>query len=775
MEQLPVIESALILSIKIHPNNHAVFHARVCSATVFEIDRAIAALKRLNYIIQDNSGRLTLNEHAIKRVNTDLMHAEQKPTVHRVAESSPAVLPVTKSELVEASKMSDAFLLKPTADSLLQQLKEAGQRGTTASDMAKTYGCKGTSLVQILRKLRDDGKITKFGTQWFIATEADAVETIAVPYETRRAVTSVDELQRLIQLQKGWFTAKESYEELSKAFIVDWSFFYGVFMEMATEGEFNVRENGVLTSYELSIDGDNSHSNCLHILTAEEFDKIIQDYIYLLGQGGTHRWNLEHCVGLTKIRSDLLLHWFELAGFDITDVSSIGPKVQSEFTPFDQLDSVLVQEFIGVEGCRVTAFMKAFKLDPETTEKVCSLLELVNIARYDAENKYLMLPQTKKIIEAAEEPAPRVTNDPETGEDTIEMIQEPSAGFVFLELTCDGSGRAVATQYQLGNSVFNGMPITPTDDPDVYLLQAPVEFKFELLDNEGMYDRVRYDEPLLHKSSPTKGDFISKRFEDQAEEQKENPPERMYFNGEKPKVNTEMSQAAKDFVADLLAKVEEHIPPAGPSGPTGPVGPGSYRIVKEPEHSSMLRINNPMVGMHLFRVCDSVVTGLLPLPEFVEDENSPYFGCKITASDDIGFATITVEPGHPMWQHVITQSRPGYDSSVGGGKTVEGADNSDDDLEAEEYAEKCAPHLDRVLHSIRGQKGAAQCEPKRERQYDDGSDLVSEASVGTSACGMPQRTVKPEWISGLAIIADQHKRSSATRQLLMEIQEYLKK
>lgn len=773
MEQLPVIESALILSIKIHPNNHAVFHARVCSATVFEIDRAIAALKRLNYIIQDNSGRLTLNEHAIKRVNTDLMHAEQKPTVHRVAESSPAVLPVTKSELVEASKMSDAFLLKPTADSLLQQLKEAGQRGTTASDMAKTYGCKGTSLVQILRKLRDDGKITKFGTQWFIATEADAVETIAVPYETRRAVTDVAELQNLIKLQKGWFTAKQSHDELSKAFIVDWALFYGVFMDMATEGEFNVRENGELVSYELSVDADNTHANCRWDFDAETFEKIVQDYIYLLGQGGTHRWNLNHMVEITKVRSDLLLHWFELAGFDIDNTDSIGPKAAPEFTQFDRLDSVAVLEFIGEEGCRAPAFMKAFNLDPESTEKVCSLLELVGIARYDAENKYLMLKQAK-----SDGLPPRVTTDNETGDEVIEMVQVPNEGFAFIKLHHDGSGRAVASQYQFGNSMFNGMPVTPTDDPDIFNLQVPEEFQSEPVNPEGMYERIntdQYDEPLLHKSSPTKGDFISKRFEDQAEEQKENPPERMYFNGEKPKVNTEMSQAAKDFVADLMAKVEEHIPPAGPSGPTGPVGPGSYRIVKEPEHSSMLRINNPMVGMHLFRVCESVVTGLLPLPEFVEDENSPYFGCKITASDDIGFATITVEPGHPMWQHVITQSRPGYDSSVGGGKTVEGADNSDDDLEAEEYAEKCAPHLDRVLHSIRGQKGAAQCEPKRERQYDDGSDLVSEASVGTSACGMPQRTVKPEWISGLAIIADQHKRSSATRQLLMEIQEYLKK
>jgi hypothetical protein len=794
MEKLSVIESALMLSLKMHPNNHAVFHARAVSATVLEIDRAVAALKRLNYVIQDNSGRLTLNEHTIKRANTDLMHAEQKPVVHRVAESAP-VLPVTKAE--KAGEAPVTVYGKPTPETLLAQLTVQRNKGMTAGDMAKHYGgYDGRSLVQLLRKMKTDGLVTKFGNMWYAATQEDKVEHIEVPYETRRAVTNSNELQKLIKLQKGWFTAKESYDELSKAFIVDWSLFYGVFMEMAGEGHFNVKENGVLVSYEHSYDADNKHANCRWddtIHDAEKFNKVVQDYIYLVQQGGSQRWSLEHCVEITKIQSGMLLHWFELAGFDVDDIDSIGPKVAPGFTPFDRLDSVKVQEFIGAEGCRVTAFMKAFNLDPDTTEKVCSLLELVNIARYDAENKFLMLPQTKKIVEAPEEPAPRVTSDPVTGEETIQMIQEPNEGFVFFEVVCEAN-RPVAAHYQLGNSCFNGMPITPTDDPEIYMLQVPDAFKFEAVDVEGMYEHVTHDEPQLHKPTASSPHFAAQRIEERAAEQKENPPEKMYFNGEKPVVDPAPFTGNESFVKEMVARLRETIE-----------GDSLGKREPEVEHSSMLQIDRPLVGMHLFRTMDCVVSGNVPLPETVEDENSPYFGCKITPCDGehIGYATITIEPGHPMWQpprYAYTSDRDKAvfgDSIVPEDEDIFGADadplsnEPDGDPEAEEYAANLEPHLKHLLKALAGVPTKEDIfEMVREANDTIRRDSASvgvkgtpESGVSIGACKaasgggtpLPVRTVKPEWTSGLALIADQHKRSSSTYKLLMEIKEYLEK
>lgn len=784
MKNLSNLEAALLISIKLNPDRHQVFHAGSVCATIFEIGRAITVLKDLKYITENDRGRFHVNQAELDRLNTEVMHEENSSgVVHRSDSTQPTVSVDTAKPLPT----------KPTAESLLQQLTDAGTRGTTAQDMAKAYGCKGTSLVQILRKLRDDGKVTKYGTQWFIATQDDAVETIAVPYETRRAVTSSDELQKLIALQKGWFTAKESHDELSKAFIVDWSLFYGVFMEMASEGHFNVKEDGVLVSYEATYDAENKHANCRWEFTPEAFNKIVQDYIYLVQQGGARRWSLDHCVEITKIQSGLLLHWFELAGFDIEDTDSIGDKV-SEYTAFDRLDSVKVQEFIGAEGCRVTAFMKAFNLDPDTTEKVCSLLKLVNIAHYDAENKYLMLPQTKKIVEAPEAPAPRVTSDPETGEDTIQIAQIPNAGCVFIEVQCDPT-REVATQYQYGNSLFNGMPITPTDDAGVYLLHVPEAFKYEPVDPEGMYENVRVDQRddgLPRMVPASGGDFVSARFEKRAEEQKENPPEKMYFNGERPNSATlGPSPEAKAFIDEILCSIKEHIPAAGETGPTGPVGCEGV-AVEEVEHSSMLKIDRPLVGMHLFRTSDQVVSGIATLPETVEDENSPYFGCKITPcdGDKIGYATITIEPGHPMWEPPRYAYTSDMDKAVYGdsivpededifGNDAKPLNETDGDPEAEEYAANLEPHLKHLLRALAGV-------PTKEDIFDmvrEANDSIrrDSASVGVkgnpaNGCApLPVRTVKPEWISGLALIADQHKRSSATHKLLMEIKEYLEK
>lgn len=819
MKNLSNLEAALLISIKINPDRHQVFHAGSVCATIFEIGRAVTALKNLKYITENDRGRFHVNQAVLDRLNTEVMHEENSSgVVHRSDSDAPTIS-------VDVSK---PLPTKPTPESLLQQLAEFGKRGAVAQTLANAYGVRGIAIAQMLRRLREEGKVTKHETFWFIATQDDAVTHIEVPYENRRPVTDVTELQSLIKLQKGWFTAKESFDELSKAFIVEWSFFYGVFMGMADEGHFNVKENGVLVSYEHSSDAENQHANCRwDDVTSDpvKFDKTVQDYIYLVQQGGSKRWSLDHCVEVTKIQSGLLLHWFELAGFDITDIDSIGKK-EAEFTAFDQLDSVKVQEFIGAEGCRVTAFMKAFNLDPDTTEKVCSLLELVKVARYDAENKFLMLPQTKKIVEAPEAQAPRVTSDPETGEDTIQIQQIPNAGCVFLEVHCDPT-REVATQYQYGNSLFNGMPITPTDDAGVYLLHVPEAFKQEAVDVEGMYENVRVDQrddglPVMLPAHGA-GDYRSAHFEKRAEEQKENPPEKMYFNGEKPK--GEISAEARTLVDGLLAALAE-------SKPTEPA-----ETSDEGEHSSMLQIDRPLLGMHLFRVSEHALVQSKPLPETVEDENSPYFGCKITActGDQVGYATVTVEPWHPMWEHVVghpvqrvfTYARNDdgtliidtdengrmcprllaanparrfmYTNDLSNGVTavnmppdedIFGGDadplspdfgnEPDGDPEAEEYAANLEPHLKHLLRALAGV-------PTKEEIYDmlaanNEAIRVGSASVGVkgnpaNGCGapLPVRTVKPEWISGLALIADQHKRSSATHKLLMEIKEYLEK
>lgn len=815
MKNLSNIEAALLISIKLNPDRHQVFHAGSVCATIFEIGRAVTTLKNLNYITENDRGRFHVNQAVLDRLNTEVMHEENSSgVVHRSDSSAPSVS-------VDTSK---PLPTKPTPESLLQQLAEFGKRGAVAQTLANSYGVRGIAIAQMLRRLREEGKVTKHETFWFIATKDDAVETIAVPYETRRAVSNADELQKLIKLQKGWFTAKESYDELSKAFIVDWSFFYGVFMEMSGEGHFNIKENGIIVSYEHSYDADNKHSNCRWdetIHDADRFNKVVQDYIYLVQQGGSKRWSLEHCVEVTKIQSDLLLHWFELAGFDIDNIDSIGKKEQPDFMPVDRLNAQAVQDFISDEGCSVKAFVKFFNLDPAVTDKIGSILAQVGLARYDAENKFIMLPNDVVVSSAADEP--RVTSNPETGIDTIEMVQIPNEGFVFIEVEVDPT-RAVTMQYFYGNSAFNGMHITPTDRPNVYNLQVPVELAQSQVDIEGMYERVRVDQAddgLPRMVPASGGDHVSKSFEERAEEQKENPPEKMYFNGERPNSATlGPSPETKAFIDEILANIKEHIPADGPVGPQGHTSYAHVVAVEEVGHSSMLQIDQPLVGMHLFRV--SELAKPQQIPETVEDENSPYFGCKITpcTGDQIGYATITIEPGHPMWQAPqYTPRTQAYARNADGtlvfdvdengvytprrvgeivpeeNENLFGADcaeevqrkdsDCDDDPEAEEYAAALEPHLKHLLEALAGV-------PTRKQMYEmfkeiyNGVERMGNDPEGTrmysgvkgTACsggGVPMRTVKPEWVSGLALIADQHKRSSATHKLLMEIKEYLEK
>lgn len=778
MKDLSNLEAALLISIKINPDRHQVFHAGSVCATIFEIGRAVTVLKNLNYITENDRGRFHVNQPVLDRLNTEVMHEENSSGVVHRSDSAKPTVETPKAETPAPAKIESKPLpTKPTQESLLQQLAEYGSRGAIAQTLANAYGVRGIAIAQMLRKLREEGKVTKHETFWFIATKEDAVTHIEVPYEARRAVTSPDELKKLIQLQKGWFTAKESFDEVSKAFIVEWPFFYGVFMGMSEEGDFNIKEDGELVSYELSCDGDNLHANCRFDFTADEFNKIIQDYMYLMQQGGTHRWNLSHCVEVTKLRSDLILHWFELAGFDISDVHSIGKKEQPEYMPVDRLNAQASLDFISAEGCSVKAFVKFFNLDPAVIDKIGPVLAQVGLARYDEENKFLMLPN-----EVAKAPAdePRVTVNPETGIDTIELLQIPNDGFVFIEVEVDAD-RAVASQYFYGNSMFNGMHITPTDVPNVYNLQVPEAFAQEIVEPEGMYENVRVDQsddglPVMLPASHSVGDYTSRHFEKRAEEQKENPPERMYFNGEKPK--GEISAESRSLVDDLLAAISERIPAAGETGPVGPIGCEGV-AVEQVEHSSMLQIDRPLLGMHLFRV--SELAEPQKIPETVEDENSPYFGCKITPcdGDKIGYATITIEPGHPMWQpprYMYTSDPEAFENGVKSsqrdpledkdifGNDAEPLNEPDGDPEAEEYAAALEPHLTHLLNSMKGVPGAIR-------------DYAEEGVKGNPAngCGVPVRTVKPEWIVGLDLIADQHKRSSATRKLLMEIKEYLEK
>lgn len=803
MKNLSNIEAALLISIKLNPDRHQVFHAGSVCATIFEIGRAVTTLKNLNYITENDRGRFHVNQAVLDRLNTEVMHEENSSgVVHRSDSSAPSVS-------VDTSK---PLPTKPTPESLLQQLAEFGKRGAVAQTLANSYGVRGIAIAQMLRRLREEGKVTKHETFWFIATKDDAVETIAVPYETRRAVSNADELQKLIKLQKGWFTAKESYDELSKAFIVDWSFFYGVFMEMSGEGHFNIKENGIIVSYEHSYDADNKHSNCRWdetIHDADRFNKVVQDYIYLVQQGGSKRWSLEHCVEVTKIQSDLLLHWFELAGFDIDNIDSIGKKEQPDFMPVDRLNAQAVQDFISDEGCSVKAFVKFFNLDPAVTDKIGSILAQVGLARYDAENKFIMLPND---VVAAPTDEPRVTSNPETGIDTIEMVQIPNEGFVFIEVRVDPS-RPVSMTYQSYDSAFSGMHITPTDRPNVYNLQVPVELAQSQVDIEGMYERVRVDQAddgLPRMVPASGGDHVSKSFEERAEEQKENPPEKMYFNGEKPNGADGLSVEGVALFTEIMARIEPQAPEAGHTAFTQKVAERLVNFTKGDalapekavEHSSMLQIDRPLLGMHLFRV--SELAEPQQIPETVEDENSPYFGCKITpcTGDQIGYATITIEPGHPMWQAPRYGFTSDTDKAVYGDEIVPeenedlfGADcaeevqrkdsDCDDDPEAEEYAAALEPHLKHLLEALAGV-------PTRKQMYEmfkeiyNGVERMGNDPEGTrmysgvkgTACsggGVPMRTVKPEWVSGLALIADQHKRSSATHKLLMEIKEYLEK
>lgn len=830
MKDLSNLEAALLISIKINPDRHQVFHAGSVCATIFEIGRAVTTLKNLNYITENDRGRFHVNQKVLDRLNTEVMHEENSSgVVHRSDSEAPTVS-------VDTSK---PLPTKPTPESLLQQLAEYGKRGAVAQTLANAYGVRGIAIAQMLRRLREEGKVTKHETFWFIATQDDAVTHIEVPYETRREVTNADELQKLIKLQKGWFTAKESYDEMSKAFIVDWKLFYGVFMEMAGEGHFNVKENGIIVSYEHSYDADNKHSNCRWddtVHDAAKFDKVVQDYIYLVQQGGSKRWSLEHCVEVTKIESGLLLHWFELAGFDIDNIDSIGKKEQPDYLPVDRLNAQAVQDFISDEGCGVKAFVKFFNLDPAVVDKIGPVLAQVGLARYDEENKFLMLPNAVTKSTAEE---PRVTVNAETGIDTIEMVQIPNDGFVFIEVEVDPT-RAVTMQYFYGNSAFNGMHITPTDRPNVYNLQVPVELAQSQVDIEGMYERVRVDRvedkdeglPVMIPANARIGDYTSRHFEKRAEEQKENPPEKMYFNGEKPKGADGLSAEGVALFTEIMARIEPQVPE---SGHTKFMGKVAERLVgftkavaqapeKEVEHSSMLQIDRPLLGMHLFRV--SELAEMKPIPETVEDENSPYFGCKITpcTGDQIGYATITIEPGHPMWQppqytpraqsyernadgtlvidtdenghmspRLIGETRFAYttdtDKAVHGdeivpenedifGNDAEPLNEPDGDPEAEEYAANLEPHLKHLLKALAGV-------PTKEDIFamvSEANDTIrrDSASAGVkgtaaSGCGVPQRTVKPEWTSGLALIADQHKRSSSTYKLLMEIKEYLEK
>lgn len=820
MKDLTNLEAALLLSVKMHASCHAVYHAGAINATILEVDRTYASLNARGLIAKDVNNKFYLLQNAVDRLNKELTkETENTGVVHtskvepakecrcvKYGRGNPHWPCAVHPDEVQDKQEAPALVLpkRPTEESILAQLAHVGEKGTTATELAKPYGIKGTSLVQTLIRLRETNRVVKNDKVWALAKAEDAVTHIEVPYDARREITEIESLKAVINVQRGWFTMKDMFAELSKAYKINADFFHDVFMGMAENGEFNVMEDGVLVDYTTSYSYDNKHSPCLHAVDAKLFEMMMRDYVYLIKQGGAKSFSLSHAVNSLRLRSDMVLHWFELAGFNVEDPALIR-EAGTEFRTLDNVSVMAICEFIDT-GVKLSAFIKHFKLDPSTAEDVKHLLQLTKTATFHEETQFLV-PFAPPLPLPVEEPeiidhGPTVTmesiehgcaedaDEPDEEEDDVldqnENVAnvEPVDGVRAVpadEQSIDKFHARLNAQAEVLKPLHEATPkrkpfktITHAivtllqnagklnqEDVIQHIIEQGFETQ-ELLDQfcaeiaaepsahidvaEAQEARVCGEalNEIIATLHATKGMPLDTGVTDDGAAILESlhSSHSVFPYEDREDLTPEEVQLLCDVYSSKVRKikarygiVDKEPGPQGHAGHAGPVGPTPCNnecgtTEPEMEKTTVVNLDKSMWPYGLHREIE--VVRPLPVPNVIDDIESLFYGCEVRQCVDPRFATVMIPEGFNRYDIVAIAHR---------------------------------------LVITRNDKGYATVQDTRANPT-----AVRKHEAPTTPANKPaQQTVKPEWTVGLSLIAENHKKGSTTRKLLLEIKEHLEK
>lgn len=420
MENLSTLEAALLLHIQFHPGKTLPQYTAAMGEPYIKLIHAANTLKQQQLVHVGSDNKFTVNEDHAREENAAISKefAPENPVVHTADFTSDKEAPVLKPDMDKISP-----------ESVLQLLADANGRPRTAGELGAHFGCKGTSLNWVLRKLIENNQVVKQGTTYFIHTEHDVVTHTQPPVETRRILTSDVEVRAVIQNMKDAFTADTCHAEVSKAFIIEKNYFLEVFGDLSMDGYFNVKQDGEYVDPALDFDPNNLHS-VRRIMNVEAVATVLDTY----SRAVPPPYDLHTIIETERLPHDMVLNYFSHRGFDTGNVRNIAVRavlnkiietetakaeprsytvagikvveapakpvektpVKPEYKKLEDLDLEAVAEYLE-GGVRLPVFIKKFELDPLNAVNIRSVLVKLGVAEYVAVTNFLF-PKRKESV-----------------------------------------------------------------------------------------------------------------------------------------------------------------------------------------------------------------------------------------------------------------------------------------------------------------------------------------------------------------------------------------